>query len=165
MESLTGLDIDGDGHTGEAPAVHTVLASTYESAKEYYNQSKEYKLASSFIVLAESVSVLVLSKTGPFTGIGTLEQVDNLIKPRLVSTDEKISPFVTKTIAFSETAVEKAKPVVALAYKVPLVERSANMYAAIGSTAYGVAVKNLEKLSEALLIENPENTGNGVVAQ
>ena len=158
MESITGLDIDGDGDVGIETPTHTILLSTYESAKDYYNQSRDYKLASSIINLTERVSDVVLAKTSPFTGVDTLEQIDQLIKPRLVSTDVIIAPYVAKSIEIGENAISKAKPVVALAYKVPLVERSVGLYSNIGVAAYGSVVKNLEKLSEKLLIENPEVT-------
>ncbi|GMI34053.1 hypothetical protein TeGR_g9271 [Tetraparma gracilis] len=150
FESMTGLDIDGDGVSGEVPPTYTVLSTGYSTFKTVWAASKNYQLVSTATGLAETVATKVVS----IAAKTDLAAIDAKLSPAFAKADRSVSPMVENTLKFGEKKVKDLEPVINVV-KVVVPVKTAT---AVSASLYGIFLKNLEKVGQVMLIENPEVT-------
>ena len=151
FESLTGLDIDGNGSVGSSsPPPYPLLSSSYASLKSAWSLGKSYKIVRTLEEAGEAVAervVKVVAKT-------TLGEIDLSLSPQLARYDYKVSPMVANTVAFAAKKKEENEGIIKLVARVVPVETCASA----AGVFYGILSKNLSAFGKVLLIENPETT-------
>ena len=85
----------------------------------------------------ENVGEKFVARTSKFSGCESLTEVDIILRPKLVSLDERVSPFIERSIIVVDKTIEKTAPVVQIISKVLPVETAKNVSASV----YGVFVK------------------------
>jgi len=150
FENMTGLDIDGDGVTGEAPPKYTLLASTYSTLKTVWSEGKNYRIVGAVEEIAEAIAtkiVAVAAKTD-------LAAIDAKLSPVFENADRSVSPMVENSLQFGEKKLKDLEPVLNVV-KVVVPVKTAT---ALTTMTYGIFLKNLIKIGDAMKIENPEVT-------
>ena len=156
FKAMTGLDVDGDGVSGEAPPAppapptYTILSDTYSTLKTAWISGKNYKLVSSLEELAETIATKVVAVTAKTD----LASLDSKLTPALAKGDLSVSPMVENTLKFGQERTKQFKPLITVVkVSVPY-----NTAAAVANYSYEVAYKQVETIEKAMRIDNPEVT-------
>ena len=135
---------------------YTVLTQTYCAAKAVWTEGKNYKLISTAESLAESIAEKALSATARYTAVSSLVDVDAKLCPVLGDIDRAVSPYVVSGVEKGMEGGKMLEPVFVAARKVLPVKTAST----VANVVYETAVKNAERVGEALRINNPETSTN-----
>jgi hypothetical protein len=145
---MTGLDLDGDGVTGEVPPKYTLLSTGYSTFKTAWTAGKNYRILSGVESLVEDVAGKVVS----IAGKTDLASLDAKIAPALLNADKTASPMVDNTLVYTATQYKTIEPAVNM-IKVVVPVKTAQ---AVTLSLYNQFLKNVEQIGKVMLIENPE---------
>ena len=129
---------------------YTLLSTGYTTAKQTWEASKDYVVVSSVLPLVESCGEKCLEVTGKYTSVSSLTELDQRVSPALSTADAELSPYVSTVVSKAEETANSA-PVKAVEERLPV-----EAVAGYGYAAYGIVMKNLSKISEALKVQKTE---------